>query len=248
MMKKLSKLLATTALALGAAQASAAPVVFNATLIDVTLSAIGGASAGLFGDLEHTLTLDLTAPTDPSGGGDILGGTLVQDAWGMDLISTFGLTATTSGTTHQLTPTGAPLDWVMGFAPSYFGQATAAGPKMTWLNGANAIGSGTVNSDDGSNITAGGTISCDDVSGFGFCGSIPAPSGYDLVELVLVPTGDQSGFQTSFMQITEVGASNTTIYTYQLTQVQEVPVPAAAWLFGSAMVGLVGIGRKRKIA
>jgi hypothetical protein len=27
-----------------------------------------------------------------------------------------------------------------------------------------------------------------------------------------------------------------------------VPVPAAAWLFGSALVGLAGIGRKRKAA
>jgi hypothetical protein len=30
--------------------------------------------------------------------------------------------------------------------------------------------------------------------------------------------------------------------------VSEVPVPAAAWLFGSALVGLAGIGRKRKMA
>lgn len=35
-------------------------------------------------------------------------------------------------------------------------------------------------------------------------------------------------------------------YTYSTTS--EVPVPAAAWLFGSALVGLVGIGRKRRIA
>ena len=30
--------------------------------------------------------------------------------------------------------------------------------------------------------------------------------------------------------------------------VSAVPVPAAAWLFGSALVGLAGIGRKRKVA
>lgn len=32
------------------------------------------------------------------------------------------------------------------------------------------------------------------------------------------------------------------------TYVNEVPVPAAAWLFGSALVGLAGVGRRRKIA
>lgn len=31
-----------------------------------------------------------------------------------------------------------------------------------------------------------------------------------------------------------------------ITLTPQVPVPAAAWLFGSAMVGLVGVGRKRK--
>ena len=33
-----------------------------------------------------------------------------------------------------------------------------------------------------------------------------------------------------------------------LTETSEVPVPAAAWLFGSALVGLAGVGRKRKMA
>ena len=33
-----------------------------------------------------------------------------------------------------------------------------------------------------------------------------------------------------------------------LTATSAVPVPAAAWLFGSALVGLAGIGRKRKAA
>lgn len=32
------------------------------------------------------------------------------------------------------------------------------------------------------------------------------------------------------------------------TPITAVPVPAAAWLFGSALVGLAGVGRKRKIS
>jgi hypothetical protein len=42
--------------------------------------------------------------------------------------------------------------------------------------------------------------------------------------------------------VTQSGG-NTSGYSFQA--VQAVPVPAAAWLFGSALVGLAGIGRKR---
>ena len=32
------------------------------------------------------------------------------------------------------------------------------------------------------------------------------------------------------------------------TSVNPVPIPAAAWLFGTALIGLVGFGRRRKAA
>jgi hypothetical protein len=35
-------------------------------------------------------------------------------------------------------------------------------------------------------------------------------------------------------------------YGYQMNVVNEVPVPAAAWLFGSAIAGLAGIARRRR--
>ncbi|ARN75699.1 hypothetical protein [Oceanicoccus sagamiensis] len=40
--------------------------------------------------------------------------------------------------------------------------------------------------------------------------------------------------------------NNDTDYTFVAAGPAVVPVPAAAWLFGSALVGLAGIGRKRK--
>ena len=43
--------------------------------------------------------------------------------------------------------------------------------------------------------------------------------------------------------------TNTAVYSFTVdSAVSEVPVPAAAWLFGSALLGLAGVGRKRKVA
>ena len=44
------------------------------------------------------------------------------------------------------------------------------------------------------------------------------------------------------MENIQTGANNYTIFY----EVKTVPVPTAAWLFGSAIIGLVNIGRKRK--
>lgn len=44
------------------------------------------------------------------------------------------------------------------------------------------------------------------------------------------------------------GGTATVTLNLAATEVSEVPVPAAAWLFGSALVGLAGVGRKRKVA
>jgi hypothetical protein len=35
-------------------------------------------------------------------------------------------------------------------------------------------------------------------------------------------------------------------FTIGVTQVQPVPVPAAVWLFGSGLLGLVGVARRKK--
>ena len=50
---------------------------------------------------------------------------------------------------------------------------------------------------------------------------------------------------TGTLNTTRSTAGGSSVATYTFTQ--EVPVPAAAWLFGSALVGLAGIGRKRKV-
>ena len=49
-----------------------------------------------------------------------------------------------------------------------------------------------------------------------------------------------------FSDVTAI--SDFTLTLVSTEPVNPVPVPAAAWLFGSALVGLAGIGRKRKTA
>lgn len=68
------------------------------------------------------------------------------------------------------------------------------------------------------------------------------PCGDDLVCVGTVRSGTFGGWLSNY-----VGTSPTTgrDYAKGSALVSTVPIPAAAWLFGSALIGLVGIGRKR---
>ena len=56
-----------------------------------------------------------------------------------------------------------------------------------------------------------------------------------------VPPGDPSGFGNVAYRVSMSG-------TITAPPVSEVPVPAAVWLFGSGLVGLVGVARRKKAA
>lgn len=64
-----------------------------------------------------------------------------------------------------------------------------------------------------------------------------------------VPSGPQpisvTGTWDSFVAVSTFSGATTT-QNWAVTSVSPIPVPAAAWLFGSAVMGLVGIGRRRK--
>jgi len=68
-------------------------------------------------------------------------------------------------------------------------------------------------------------------------------TGTQLIGVSITPTGSWSNF---------VGASNAPLnnsypFAVDLT-VSSVPVPAAVWLFGSGMLGLIGVARRKKAA
>ncbi len=81
---------------------------------------------------------------------------------------------------------------------------------------------------------------------------LPAPGGsVTITDPLGNPNGNTSflthlafGLHTLFVTGTVVG--NTSIDTaYDFSIITAVPVPAAIWLFGSALVGFIGFGRRR---
>ena len=101
----------------------------------------------------------------------------------------------------------------------------------------NADGSGTLTSTGC--VDAGTTISCD--------GTYPA--------VINLAAGDIPFDFTNILDLTwltltvgtsaGLGGEQTDTYIQYNVTPSAVPVPAAAWLFGSALVGLAGIGRRR---
>lgn len=70
-------------------------------------------------------------------------------------------------------------------------------------------------------------------------GTCEAGESFTLDYAAVVPTGDPSGFG---------GAAYTVHLQGLVVEVSAVPVPAAVWLFGSGLLGLVGVARRRKAA
>jgi hypothetical protein len=80
--------------------------------------------------------------------------------------------------------------------------------------------------DNGSGLA---TITCSNAS----CG---AGSTWSLDYAAVVPVGDASGF----------GGTPYTVHLSGTVAGAVIPVPAAVWLFGSGLLGLVGIARRKK--
>lgn len=113
-----------------------------------------------------------------------------------------------------------------------------------------SLASGGANSSIGSvyQETGSSCVNSGSVLGNTVCGTwqntTPEWEGFNL-ELTF--SEDLSSFSGVLRAIEQSGSgltANTTTTTFEL--VGEVPVPAAAWLFGSGLVGLAGIARRRR--
>lgn len=83
------------------------------------------------------------------------------------------------------------------------------------------------------------------------CGTWANTTGdWEGLSLTFVFASDMSSFTGTISAIEQSGSgltANTTTIDFDIdgTQVSEVPVPAAAWLFGSALLGLGGLKRRK---
>jgi hypothetical protein len=97
-----------------------------------------------------------------------------------------------------------------------------------------------------------GTLLTGDLTRLGF-----DPLGGDPLEFVFDITGGDAaasflavrpfgGILMSFTGFTDWGSSWSSGVNTAVADVAPVPLPAAAWLFGSALLGLVGVARRRR--
>ncbi len=216
-MKKLHTILATTALAFAASNASA--IVYN---YDVSMSGLSiqfGLTVGTLSVLESDTNVGLAREMIPGIGWD----PYVADT----IIS--GSTASYDTGTGILTINDT---W----------KNIAAGGVMYKREVFTLdIGSGT---DTGSKLWS----QCWGVAANGGCAFLGLPSASD--GAVVIASIDVSDPANSITFSTSAWNPSFAIQSDEdwVLTASPIPVPAAAWLFGSALVGLVGIGRKRKTA
>jgi hypothetical protein len=110
-------------------------------------------------------------------------------------------------------------------------QGFATGPGLSGMNFLGSVLASTIGQNIGLSILLTGNYIND-----------PAAAG----EYTIV-VGDQGGANGSFDGHIKLGveANATALYA---NQIAAVPVPGAVWLFGSAMAGFIGFGRRKQLA
>jgi len=213
---------------------------------DAVLNYDDGVTSCVLGADANTATgcaYDVVAVSGSYFGMDTSGDGIIQDGEKTTLTGVAGITLGTAQAGNSVNPTGSiDAGWSFG---------GAAGEHLT-LNGLTVTGTGNTASLDmtgwtvfwnGGNIDMGAGTSTDGVQDPGSefatitCGiDCTAGDTFSLSYAANVPTGSFAGFFYTLNMEGTIGAPSA------------VPVPAAVWLFGSGLVGLAGVARRRKAA
>ena len=235
-MKKLALAIAISAAAT-AAQAQIVAQSFSGSL-NFLSTASGFSGGGVFSpaDVQNSL-LSYTV--------DLVYNAGTQSVVSMDVTLDGSFGTTGSGTV----PPFAQQTWTLTNAvysidtADFTTAVTNFAPDFSSLTGSFAVNGGALAALPGSSASS--LTSGSAVCGGGSCGSFD-PNGLLSalnLDFVLNPNAGFAVVDSSFA-VAFVSTSGNTGYA----MTSAIPVPAAAWLFGSALVGLAGIGRKRKMA
>jgi hypothetical protein len=163
-------------------------------------------------------------------------GTLVLGNMGFDWNGTFGIPV-------SLVFDGAGFFGAVG-AGLTVGEVLSGGATPASANGDGAF--------DGGALLATTVINTSTVAGAGLgsnpSGTLPLSGFASTIGGDPMIAGPFPGFNANFdfMSVTVTGCTDTDNTGFACAPAPVVPVPAAVWLFGSGLLGLVGVARRRK--
>ena len=212
----------------------------------------GNANAALVNDGSMTLTIDLGT------GSCAAGGTFPDCSYGAN-VATGGSFFTMDGNFGAIIESdlGIVLGTTQGFdgtVPAPLAPYPGDGTNITgaWSFFGNlgtnfSVSAVSANSDTEIDMSgwrvAWGEVPSINMGGGGTgtisCGACDIGDTYSLQYTATVPPGDPSGFGGVVYSLTLEGS---------IVETSAIPVPAAVWLFGSGLLGLVGVARRKKAA
>lgn len=219
---KISQILSVAVLGLSSVAVNAAVIDFNIaapTAGTISYDGIGGALLGVAIEVDSVAGIDT-----PANSGEL--GVLTCDECQLNFSTGANAGGWTFGGGGTITIDGTLLD-----------------------GGANVVASGNLLSGswDGSSVISLGN------NFFSFeilAGTFSDTKNEEMTTYFGMPTGDYiGGINLSFAMPTgtNVGArfTSTAVYSGDVVNTPAIPVPAAVWLFGSGLIGLVGVARRR---
>lgn len=241
-MKK--SLTSAVAVALGMAGAMSTTTASAAFILDITP---GTHDCLVAADPTHWTGCSFGAPTNVAGSNFSMGGNFANDlssSVGLDVdgVQPFVGTAPSSGNALDPSLAGGNITdpWLF-FSLTQYGVNYTTSPISLTDDGA-----GGALAD-----MSGWRVAWSEVPEINMGGGAPGALTYDNVAKTwsldysaVVPDGDPSGFGGTAYDLHLEGT-----FTGDITSViapAAVPVPAAVWLFGSGLVGLVGVARRKK--